>query len=346
MTGRRMESGTGNDSATPYQDTATVYQALRPLLFSIAYRMLGSVSEAEDIVQEAFLRYHNAATEHGQPNSPKAYLSAVVTRLCIDQLRSARARRESYVGDWLPEPLLTGATRGNYLMPGQPMPDPATAAEQADSLSMAFLLLLERLTPLERAVFLLHDVFGYDYTEAGGIVGRSEATCRQLAHRARQHIEAARPRFDVAARERDELAGRFFAAVRTGDIEGLVSMLAGDAEVHGDSGGVPPSWRRPITGCDHVARLMAALGNQLRHAQGSLELAEVNGQPGALARGPDGGLIAVLSIDVAGGQVQTVRSVISRPKLSHLGPLADLSSFQQQRQPTGRPAEEGPGTMR
>jgi RNA polymerase sigma-70 factor (ECF subfamily) len=307
-------------------DMAAVYETFRPLLFSIAYRMLGSVSEAEDIVQEAFLRYHSALAKQGEPDSPKAYLSAIVTRLCIDQLRSARARRESYVGDWLPEPLLTGT----YDSPaGQPAADPAAAAEQADSLSMAFLLLLERLTPLERAVFLLHDVFGYSYPEAAGVVGRSATTCRQLAHRARQHIEAARPRFDVAARERDELAGRFFAAVRTGDMDGLLSLLAADVEVRGDSGGVPPSWRRPITGRQHVAKLMAALGNQLGHVRGSLEPAEVNGQPGALVRGPDGRLIAVLSIDVADGQIQTVRSVISRPKLRHLGPLADLTELLQ-----------------
>jgi RNA polymerase sigma-70 factor, ECF subfamily len=323
MTGMHAEERSGGP------DTATVYQTLRPLLFSIAYRMLGSVSEAEDIVQEAFLRYHSAVVKHGEPDSPKAYLSAIVTRLCIDQLRSARARRESYVGDWLPEPLLTGLFGTDNPAAGQPAADPAAAAEQADSLSMAFLLLLERLTPLERAVFLLHDVFGYSYPEAAGVVGRNAATCRQLAHRARQHIEAARPRFDVAARERDELAGQFFTAVRTGDMDGLLSMLAADAEVHGDSGGVPPFWRRPITGREHVAKLMAALGNQLHHVRGSLESAEINGQPGALARGPDGRLIAVLSIDVAGGQIQTVRSVISRPKLRHLGPLADLAELQQ-----------------
>ena len=327
MTSERAEARTGDRP-----DTTAVYETLRPLLFSIAYRMLGSVSEAEDIVQEAFLRYHIAVARQGEPDSPKAYLSAIVTRLCIDQLRSARARRESYVGEWLPEPLLTGQLGGSdHSLAGLPAADPAAAAEQADSLSMAFLLLLERLSPLERAVFLLHDVFGYSYPEAAGVVGRSATTCRQLAHRARQHIEAARPRFDVAARERDELAGRFFAAVRTGDMGGLLSLLAADVEVHGDSGGVPPSWRKPIIGRQHVANLLAALGNQLRHVHGSFELAEINGQPGALALGPDGRLIAVLSIDVADGQIQTVRSVISRAKLQHLGPLADLAKLQQQR---------------
>src|SRR5215468_5817224 len=258
---------------------AEAYQQLRPLLFSIAYRMLGSVSEAEDIVQEAFVRYQRAVTDHGEPDSPKAYLSTIVTRLCIDQLQSARVRRESYVGEWLPEPLLTGP---ESLV--RPAADPAAHAEQSDSLSMAFLLLLERLTPLERAVFLLHDVFSYGYTETASIVGRSPAACRQLAHRARQHIEAERPRFDVAARERAELADRFFAAVGNGDMDGLLGLLAGDVEVHGDSGGVPPFWRKPIVGRQHVATLMAALGNQLRHVQASLQLAEINGQPGVLAR--------------------------------------------------------------
>jgi RNA polymerase sigma-70 factor (ECF subfamily) len=307
-------------------DTAAVYQRLRPLMFSIAYRMLGSVTEAEDIVQEAFLRYHRAVADRGQPDSPKAYLSAVVTRLAIDQLRSARVRRESYVGDWLPEPLLTGTEPL-----GQPVADPAAHAEQADSLSMAFLLLLERLTPLERAVFLLHDVFSYGYDETAGIVGRSATTCRQLAHRARQHIEAERPRFDVVAAEQEALAERFFAAVGSGDMDGLLGLLAADVEVHGDSGGIPPSWRKPIVGREHVGRLLAAVSNQIRHVRGSIQQTEVNGQPGALALAEDGSLIAVLVIDIADGQVQTVRSVISRDKLRHLGPLADLGSLQQQR---------------
>jgi RNA polymerase sigma-70 factor (ECF subfamily) len=307
-------------------DTAALYESLRPLLFSIAYRMLGTVTEAEDIVQEAFLRYHRTVAENGQPDSPKAYLSTVVTRLAIDQLRSARSRRESYVGEWLPEPLLTGPDPLH-----QRSTDPAAHAEQADSLSMAFLLLLERLTPLERAVFLLHDVFDYDYDETASVVGRSVVACRQLSRRAKQHIEAGRPRFDVAAAERAALADRFFAAVTGGDMDGLVGLLAADVEVHGDSGGVPPSWRRPIVGRGHVAKLMAALGNQLRHVAGSIQLTEVNGQPGALALASDGSLIAVLAVDIADGQVQTIRSVISRPKLQHLGPLADLQGLLQQR---------------
>jgi RNA polymerase sigma-70 factor, ECF subfamily len=292
-------------------------------MFSIAYRMLGSVTEAEDAVQETFLRYHDAVARDGEPDSPKAYLSAVVTRLCIDQLRSARVRREAYVGEWLPEPLLTGAAP----LAGPAIPDPAAAAEQADSLSMAFLLLLERLSPLERAVFLLHDVFSYSYEETAEVVGRAPTACRQLAHRARQHLEAERPRFDVADRDRDKLADRFFAAVGDGDMDGLLTLLAADVEVHGDSAGAAVSWPRPIVGREHVARLLGALGNQMRHAGSTLETTEVNGQPGALVRGPDGGLVAVLSIDISGGQVRTVRSVISQGKLRHLGPLADLGQL-------------------
>jgi RNA polymerase sigma-70 factor, ECF subfamily len=315
-------------------DTAEIYQTLRPLLFSIAYRMLGSVAEAEDIVQEAFVRYHRVVTATGQPESPKAYLSTVVTRLCIDHLQSARVRRESYVGDWLPEPLLTGPTPA-----ASASPDPAAAAEQADSLSMAFLLLLERLTPLERAVFLLHDVFGYDYDETAGIVGRNAANCRQIAHRARQHVEAGRPRFDVETSRRDELAARFFGAVEHGDMQALVSMLAADVEVHGDSAGAPVRWQRRIAGREHVSKLLGALGRQLREAHGSLEPAEVNGQPGALIRAEDGSLIGVFSVDIVAGQVQTFRSIISPGKLRHLGPLADLDQLIGQRRRDGQQGE-------
>ncbi len=191
---------------------------LRPLLFSIAYRMLASVAEAEDVVQEAYLRYERALAEGAAIKSPKAYLSAVVTRLAIDELRSARKRRETYSGQWLPEPLLTDHRAA----------DPALAAEQSDSLSMAFLLLLERLGPVERAVFLLHDVFGYEHREIAEIVGKSEENCRQIARRARSHIEAGRPRFEASREQRRRLAERFFAAVTDGDVDGLVELLAAD----------------------------------------------------------------------------------------------------------------------
>jgi RNA polymerase sigma-70 factor, ECF subfamily len=296
-------------------ETAEIYQPLRPLLFSIAYRMLGTVSDAEDIVQEAFLRYHRAAAAGpGGIDSPKAFLSAVTTRLCIDHLRSARVRREAYAGEWLPEPLLTDTAA----------PDPAGAAEQADSLSMAFLLLLERLTPVERAVFLLHDVFGYDYDEISGIVGKSKDNCRQLALRARRHVGQGRPRFEASRSKREKLASQFFRAVADGDMDGLVSMLAEDVVVYGDSGGTSPSWPRPITGRDHVRRLLLSLGGQIRRVGITISQTEINGQPGAMFLDPDGNLVNVFALDIAEGRVRTVRSVINPEKLRHLGPLADV----------------------
>jgi RNA polymerase sigma-70 factor (ECF subfamily) len=291
-------------------------EQFRPLLFSLAYRMLGTVSEAEDIVQESFLRYHRALARGGQIASGKAFLTAVTTRLCIDHLRSARARREAYVGEWLPEPLLTDPAA----------PDPAAAAAQADTLSMAFLLLLERLNPVERAVFLLHDVFGYGYPEVAGIVGKTESNCRQVALRARRHVSEHRPRFEVSRGKREELARRFFRAVTDGDLTALVSMLAADATAYGDGGGVPPSWQRPVTGRDRVARLLAGVGRQITTAGATLRAAEVNGQPGAVVTAPGGGLVSIFALDIADGQVQAFRSVISRLKLAHLGPLADLGS--------------------
>jgi RNA polymerase sigma-70 factor, ECF subfamily len=297
--------------------TDEAFRDLRPLLFAIAYRMLGSVSEAEDIVQEAFLRYHRVPV---LPESPKAYLSAVVTRLCIDHARSARVRRETYVGQWLPEPLLTDLAA----------PDPASLAEQSDTLSMAFLLLLERLSPVERAVFLLHDVFSYSYDEIAEIVGRSQDACRQLGYRARKHVAEHQRRFDPSRRQSAELAARFFAAVGAGDMDGLVSMLAADAVVTGDSGGARPSWPRQITGRDRVGRLFASLGSQLRMAGGTIRLTGVNGQPGALFLDADGRLISVLTLEIAGGQVVAVRSVISRDKLRHLSPLAEVAGLLRQ----------------
>ena len=320
--------------------TADVYSQLRPLMFAIAYRMLGTASEAEDVVQEAFLRYYRAVSERrgeagagpeaGETpetriDSPKAYLSAVTTRLCIDYLRSARVRREAYPGEWLPEPLLT-----DDLRTGTTGSDPASLAEQADSLSMAFLLLLERLSPVERAVFLLHDVFSYDYDEIARIVGKSEDNCRQLAVRARRHVGEHRPRFEASRRKREELAARFFSAVGGGDLDGLVAMLAADAVVYGDSGGTSPSWPRPIVGRDHVVRLLLGIAQQIRQAGISIHPAEVNGQPGARLLAPDGHLVSVFVLDIVDGQVQTVRSVINPDKLRHLGPLADVPGLRRQ----------------
>jgi RNA polymerase sigma-70 factor (ECF subfamily) len=312
-------------TATGHDHAADVFASLRPLLFSIAYRMLGSVSEAEDVLQEAFLRYQRALDDGADVESPKAYLSAVVTRLAIDELRSARARRETYVGQWLPEPLLTD--------PAQP--DPAAVAEQADALSMAFLLLLERLSPVERAVFLLHDVFGYDYGEIAEIVGKSEANCRQIAARARRHMEAGKPRFEASRRRRDELAARFFAAVAEGDVDALVQTLADDVVVYGDGGGKAPQWGRPIAGADRVARLFANLGRRMRGLGLRAEAHEVNGQPGAKVVDADGRLVNVLALDISDGAVVTIRSVINPDKLGHIGPVADVWALVRQERGDG-----------
>jgi RNA polymerase sigma-70 factor (ECF subfamily) len=291
-----------------------VFEDLRPLLFSIAYRMLGRVTEAEDIVQEAFLRYHRALVEeHTEIDSPKAYLSAVTTRLAIDHLRSARVRKETYVGEWLPEPLLTD--------------DAAASTEDADSLSMAFLLLLERLSPVERAVFLLHDVFDYSYEEVARIVGKSEDNTRQLAVRARRHVEQNRPRFDSSREQREALADRFFDAVGGGRMEDLLQALAADVVVYGDNGGTRPSWPHPIRGRERVVRLLHGMGRHAEEIGATIRRIEVNGQPGAMVTAPDGRLMYVMTVDVADGVVQTVRSVINPEKLGHLGPLADVRAL-------------------
>jgi RNA polymerase sigma-70 factor (ECF subfamily) len=295
-----------------------IFAELRPLLFSIAYRMLGSVSEAEDVVQEAFLRHQRTLAAGTRIESARAYLSAVVTRLAIDELRSARARRETYVGQWLPEPLVGDE-------------DPAGEAERADELSMAFLLVLERLGPVERAVFLLHDVFGYGFAEIAEIVERSPEACRQLAVRARRRVRQERPRFEASRQERDALADRFFAAVTEGDVEGLVEMLAADVVVHGDGGGKAPQWSLPIAGADRVARLLAGLGRQMAEHDLRLERHVVNGQPGAIVRTADGQIVSVFSAEIADGQVQTFRSVINPDKLRHLGPVADTWAMVRER---------------
>ncbi|WP_327594050.1 RNA polymerase sigma-70 factor [Streptomyces chartreusis] len=285
------------------------FEALRPLLFSIAYRILGSVAEAEDAVQEAWLRYDGSST---RPASAKAYLSATVTRISIDVLRSARVRREEYTGPWFPEPLLS-----------DPYEDPARAVELADSVSMAALLLLERLSPLERAVFVLREVFGFGFDEIAAAVDRSEAACRQLVVRARRHMAAGRPRFAADRQERQELASRFFEALKDGDVGALRNLLAADAQLVGDGGGKAPQLARAVVGAENVARLLASVVPRLARVEVSFERQEINGQPGAVYRDRDGRVLQTLVLDVLDGRIQTIRTVLNPDKLAHMGPVAD-----------------------
>ena len=291
-----------------------ILDELRPGAFAIAYRMLGTVSEAEDLVQEALLRFHRAQAEGERIESPRAYVSTVVTRLGIDQLRSARRRRETYVGEWLPEPLLTSEEE-----------DPARQAEMADSLSLSFLVLLESLSPEQRAVFLLHDVFDYPYEEVARVVGKTEANTRQLASRARRHVDERRPRFEVTREQREKLADRFFAAVGDGDVKSLEAMLAEDVVLAGDGGGKAPAMARALHGARRVARLLSNWRRAADRFGGmSMRRVEVNGQPGALVLDAEDRLISVIALDIADGQVQGVRSIVNPDKLDHLGPVADL----------------------
>jgi RNA polymerase sigma-70 factor (ECF subfamily) len=288
--------------------TDTIYDELRPLLFSVAYRMTGSVADAEDLVQEAFVRYERSAPSGVE--SPKALLSTIVTRLAIDHLRSARVRREQYVGDWLPEPLVAA--------------EPADPAETADSLSLAFLVVLETLSPVERAVFLLREVFGYEYDEIARIVGKSEANCRQIAVRARRHVDARRPRFEASREAREELAERFFAACVDGDTEALVELLARDVVVYGDGGGKAPQLARAVHGADRAARLLAGWFHIARDLDAQTRRVVVNGQPGLVLQSAAGEVASVLALDIADGKVQAVRSIVNPDKLRHLGPVADV----------------------
>ncbi|GAA4637816.1 RNA polymerase sigma-70 factor [Actinoallomurus vinaceus] len=301
------------------------FEQLRPLLFSIAYRILGSVSEAEDAVQETWLRFEASPTK---PTSTRAYLSSVVTRISIDVLRSARVRREEYVGPWFPEPLLA-----------DPYQDPERSAELADSVSMAALLLLERLSPLERAVFVLREVFGFSFREIASGVERSEAACRQLAMQARRHMEAGRPRFEADRREREELAERFFEAFKEGDVDGLRELLAADVHMVGDGGGKAPQLATEFVGAENVARLLATAVPRLIRIGGVVEPHQVNGQPGAIFRDRDGKVLYALTLDILDGQIQTIRTVLNPDKLGHVGPVADAWAVLREADQARPPAE-------
>ena len=298
-------------------ETEHLLDELRPRAFAIAYRMLGTVSEAEDVVQEALLRFHRAQEEGERIESPRAYVSTVVTRLGIDQLRSARRRRETYVGDWLPEPLVTSD-----------QDDPARHAEMADSLSLAFLVLLESLSPEQRAAFLLREVFDYPYDEIARIVGKSEANARQLVARARRHVNERRPRFEATREQHERLADRFFAAVEEGDVQALESMLAEDVVLTGDGGGKAPALARALHGARRAARTLANWGRQAQRMEGvGLRRVDINGQPGAVVLDGEQRVVSVLALDIADERVQAVRGVVNPEKLRHLGPVADVRAL-------------------
>jgi RNA polymerase sigma-70 factor (TIGR02957 family) len=298
-------------------DRERLLAELRPAAFAIAYRMLGSVSEAEDVVQEALLRVHQALDAGQQIASPRAFVVTVTTRLAINELHSARARRERYFGEWLPEPIITDTSN-----------DPAEHAEMADSLSLAMLVLLESLSPEQRAVLLLHDVFDYGYPEVAAIVGKSEDNVRQLSSRARHHVEQRRPRYRATREQRDALAQRFFAAAEQGDLAGLEALLAHDVALTGDGGGKVPALARSIHGREHVARtLMAWFRLGARLPGGSVRPTEINGQAGAIIRDGQEHLIGVLALDVDGGEITSVRSIVNPEKLMHLGPVGDFGAL-------------------
>ena len=300
----------------------------RPLMFSIAYRMTGSVSEAEDLVQEAFFRLERARQSGVVVESPKAYLAAVTTRLAIDHMRSARTRRESYVGTWLPEPVVTDLHDS-----------PEQMAELSDSLSMATLVLLESLSPVERAVFLLREVFDYSYEDIAQIVDKSEANCRQIFGRARRHLDAHHARYEASTEESEALLRSFLAAAQEGDMNQLVDLLAADAVAYGDGGGKASALRQPLYGRERVATFLLALFKQAPRMGVTVEPVLVNGGPGIVTHDPEDKVLSVLSLEILDGVIQTVRGVVNPDKLQHLGAVSDMARLRKSDRDTG--AEPG-----
>ena len=304
---------------------AELLEDLRPRAFAVAYRMLGSVSEAEDVVQEGLLRVHSAIERGEEIASPRAYVATVVTRLAIDELRSARARRETYYGEWLPEPVADS-----------PADDPAQRAELADSLSLAFLVVLESLTPEQRAAFLLHDVFDYDYERVAEIVGTSQENARQLASRARRQVQDGTPRFDPSPEQREQLADSFFAAAEKGDFDELEALLAEDVELHGDGGGVVPAIRQPTFGRQRVVPVLRSWMGLADRVGAGFRRTTVNGQPGAEFVDDQDRLIGLFSLDIVDGRIQAMRSIVNPQKLEHLGrELADTEELLARLRPPG-----------
>ena len=298
-------------------DRERLLDELRPYAFAIAYRMLGSVAEAEDVMQEALLRVHQALEAGEQIASPRAFVATVTTRLAINDLRSARLRREQYFGEWLPEPIITDGED-----------DPARHAETADSLSLAMLVVLESLSPEQRAVLLLHDVFDYGFPEIAAIIGKSPDNVRQIATRARRHVEQRRPRFQTTRAHRDELTRRFFAAVEDGDLAGLEGLLAHDVELTGDGGGKVPALAQPLRGRSQVAQaVVSGIGRLVRLPGVSLRPVAINAGPGALLVDGQQRLLGVCALEIAGDQITGIKGIVNPDKLGHLGPVGDFMSF-------------------
>jgi RNA polymerase sigma-70 factor, ECF subfamily len=291
-------------------------ERLRRLAVNVGYRMLGSVAEAEDVAQETLLRLHGAGgRDEVQIRNPDGFVTTVATRLSLDVLRSARVRRESYVGEWLPEPLVEDAGMRRV--------------EDDETISLAFLVLLERLTPEERAVLVLREAFGYGFEEIGAVLDKRPDACRQLLSRARRHVEAGRPRFEPDVEQRDALAARFVDATRGGDLEQLVALLAPDAVLVGDGGGKARALSRPLAGGPAVAKALANFARQGAAWGVTVEPVRVNGQPGLRVVAPDGALVNVVGIDVADGHVVRLHSILNPHKLAHLGPLSALALREQ-----------------
>ncbi len=316
----RLENGAEAGVPNAKPDTSEMTEGVRldafsehqPLLFAVAYRMLGSAADAEDMLQETFIRWQNATK--GEIESPKAFLVTIITRLCINHLQSARVKREAYFGQWLPEPLVTA-----------PRQNPLLSFEVDESLSLAFLLLLERLTPAERAVLLLREVFDYEYSEIASILDQTEPSCRQILRRARQHIKEVRPRFDATHEQREELLRKFNEASLQGDLAGLVALLSKEAVFYSDGGGKAPALPKPIYGAANITRgILEGLRKRVPENL-ARRFVEINGQPGILSF-LDGNPFSVFTIDVSEGRISHIYVVTNPEKLKRLPPLASLSS--------------------
>lgn len=300
----RSNAGPAELHVAEGQNGVALFERHRALLFSIAYRMLGTRADAEDMVQETFLRWQKASDT--EIRDSRAFLVTVVTRLCINQLQSARIKREQYFGQWLPEPLLTGAGAQTTTMPGID-----------GSLSMAFLMLLERLTPIERAVFLLREVFEYEYTEIAGMLGQNETNCRQILRRAKQHVAEDRPRFEVSREQQEKLLQQFLETIEHGEIQELLALLSEDVVLYTDGGGKATAVPNPIYGPEHVARFFLSARGKLMPLDVIRRFADINGHPGAVVY-DHGSVFGVLTMDVADGRIRNIYVVRNPDKLQKI----------------------------